>query len=397
MSILEPVRERRMIRVLAGIQFVNVLDFVLLLPLGPQLMRAFGLSSAQFGLLVSVYMLAAAVSGIVAGSLVDRYDRRKAIVFLQAGFCLAALACALAPDWRVLLAGRAAAGVFGGVIGTQVHAMIGDAVPDARRGAATGLVMSAFAMSSVLGVPFGLVLADVLGWRAPFVVLAAGGALLLALGALVLPSRPARPGPLRHPVAVVRDVLRNANHRRAIVLMMLLMAATFSMAPYSNPYMVQNVGLQESDLAVLYLFGGVMTLFTSRWIGRMVDLRGKLRVFRVVCVASLPAIVITANLPPATLAVAVPLWMAYMALGSGRFIPAMAIANAASDPRLRGGFLSLSGSAQQLAAAVATFAAGLAIGHGPRGELVGFGWVGGVAALLTLAAALWAPRIRAVS
>jgi predicted MFS family arabinose efflux permease len=179
--------------------------------------------------------------------------------------------------------------------------------------------------------------------------------------------------------------------------MMLLMAATFCMAPYSNPYLIHNVGLQESDLAVLYLFGGVLTLFTSRWIGRMVDLRGKLRVFRFICVASLPAIVLTANLPPVTLAAAVPLWMAYMALGSGRFIPAMAITNAASDPRLRGGFLSVSGSAQQLSAAAASLGTGFVIGHGPAGELLGFGWIGAFAALLTLIAVFWAPRVRSVS
>jgi predicted MFS family arabinose efflux permease len=397
MAETELARERRMVRVLAGIQFVNVLDFVLLLPLGPQLMRVFGISSGQFGLLVSVYMLAAAISGIVAGSLIDRYDRKRALLRLQGGFALALLACALAPDWIILLVARAAAGAFGGVIGTQVHAFIGDAVPPERRGRATGLVMSGFAVSSVVGVPFGLVLADLFGWRAPFAIAAFGVAVLFSIGVGVLPSRPARPGPLSHPLAAIGTVLKDANHRRAILLMSMLMAASFSIAPYSAPYLIHNVGLQEADLAVLYLFGGLITLFTSRWIGRAVDLHGKQRMFRIVTLLALPTFLVATLMPPVSLTMAVLLMMAYMSLGSGRFIPAMAIINAASNPALRGGFLSLSGAAQQASAGLASFVAGLVIGHGAGGELTRFGWIGVFAAVLTVVAVLWAPRIRSVS
>src|SRR3990170_1949453 len=127
---LEPRRERRMVWVLAGIQFVNILDFVLMMPLGPQLMRLFDLTPREFGLLVSAYMFGAAA----------------------------------APGYPALLAAHALGGVFGGVLGMQVHAYIGDTIPEGRRGAATGLVMSAFAVSSVAGIPIGLVLADLAGW-----------------------------------------------------------------------------------------------------------------------------------------------------------------------------------------------------------------------------------------
>lgn len=393
----DAAREKRLVRVLAGIQFVNVLDFVLLLPLGPQLMRVFNISSGQFGLLVSVYMLAAAVSGIVAGSLIDRYDRKTALLRLQGGFALALLACALAPDWRILLVARAAAGAFGGVIGTQIHAFIGDTIPPERRGRATGLVMSAFAVSSVVGVPFGLVLADLLGWRAPFVATSLAVAILFSVGVGVLPSLPAKPGPLHHPIAMIGKVVANANHRRAILLMAILMGASFAIAPYSAPYLIHNVGLQESDLAVLYLFGGLLTLFTSRFIGRAVDLHGKQRMFRIVTLLAMPTFLVATILPPVTLTVAVLVMMAYMALGSGRFIPAMAITNAAADPALRGGFLSLSGAAQQASAGLASFIAGFVIGHAPGGELTRFGWIGAFAVAMTLLAVLWAPRIRAVS
>ena len=65
---LSAERERRMVWVLAGIQFMHILDFVLMMPLGPQLMRLFALTPRDFGLLVSVYMFAAAVSGVAASA-----------------------------------------------------------------------------------------------------------------------------------------------------------------------------------------------------------------------------------------------------------------------------------------------------------------------------------------
>jgi predicted MFS family arabinose efflux permease len=92
-------------------------------------------------------------------------------LFLYAGFVVSTLLCGIAPGYATLLAARAVAGAFGGVAGATVHSIIGDAVPEQRRGAATGMIMSAFALSSIIGVPIGLVLAAHYSWRSPFLLL----------------------------------------------------------------------------------------------------------------------------------------------------------------------------------------------------------------------------------
>ena len=396
---LEAGRERRVVWVLAGIQFVQILDFVLIMPLGPQLMRLFALSPADFGLLVSVYMFTAAASGVAASAFVDRFDRRGVLCALLAGFVLAVAATAAAQSYAMLVVAHALAGGFGGVLGMQTHALIGDIIPDGRRGNATGILMSTFALASVAGVPIGLVLAETGSWRAPFALLALGSAALLVVASRVLPSVTSHlnEGLSEQMLARLGRVLASANHRRAFLLVALVMFAGFSVIPYLAPYMVQNVGLRESQLAVLYFFGGAATLFTSRWIGRQVDLHGKQRVFRIVAIASSVPIVISTHLPPVSLLVATLVSMLFMTIVSGRFVPLMALVNAAAEPGQRGSFLSLSGAVQQACAGLGSLAAGMIIGRGAAGELTRYGWVGWLAAGLTLVAVLWAPRVRSVS
>ena len=68
---LTPRRERWLLLTLAGIQFTHILDFMIMMPLGPQFTRIFGISNAQFGLLVSAYTLSAGLSGLLASTAID--------------------------------------------------------------------------------------------------------------------------------------------------------------------------------------------------------------------------------------------------------------------------------------------------------------------------------------
>src|SRR5690606_3776686 len=137
-------------------QFTTIVDFMIVMPLGPQLMRKLEIGPAQFGLIVSSYTFAAGAAGLVASAIVDRFARRTTFMILYAGFLLGTLFCALAPSYPLLGAARVAAGAFGGILGRMAMTTIGDVFPDERRGRATGSLMSGFALASVVGGPFGL-------------------------------------------------------------------------------------------------------------------------------------------------------------------------------------------------------------------------------------------------
>jgi predicted MFS family arabinose efflux permease len=165
--------ERYFLLTLAGIQFSHVLDFMIMMPLGPILMAAFGIGTHEFGLLVASYSFSATISGLLAATFVDRFERKRMLLATFALFGLATLACGLAPGYLTLLVARGLAGTFGGVMGALVQTMVGDAIPFARRATASGTVSTAFSISTVAGVPMSLWLANHFQWRAPFVFIAA--------------------------------------------------------------------------------------------------------------------------------------------------------------------------------------------------------------------------------
>lgn len=160
--------ERLIVFLLASINFTHILDFMIMMPLGPQLMRIFALTPAQFSLLVSAYTFSAFFSGLIASFFVDRFDRKQVLLFGYGGFIIGTIGCAIAPGYFSLMAARVMAGLFGGLIGAQVLSIIGDTFPFQRRGVAMGSLTAAFSLASVLGVPFGLFLANLTSWHAPF-------------------------------------------------------------------------------------------------------------------------------------------------------------------------------------------------------------------------------------
>ncbi|MFT6767659.1 MAG: putative MFS family arabinose efflux permease, partial [Burkholderiaceae bacterium] len=77
---MTPIRERWLMLTLAGIQFTHILDFMVMMPLGPQFTKVFSISDAQFGALVSAYTFAAGVSGLLAATYLDRFDRKRLLL-----------------------------------------------------------------------------------------------------------------------------------------------------------------------------------------------------------------------------------------------------------------------------------------------------------------------------
>ena len=303
-KVLSPRRERWLLLTLSGVQFTHILDFMIMMPLGPQFTQIFRITDAQFGLLVSAYTLAAGTSGLVASTYIDRFDRKRLLLVLYTLFGLATLACGLAPTYGLLMAARIAAGVFGGVLSALSQTIVGDVIPFERRGRAMGIVMTSFSVATVAGVPLGLFLAARLSWHAPFIGIAALCALLGLVAAWTLPQ-------LGHHLADqagrsvlsgIRRVLVDANHLKAFVFSALMMFAGFTVIPYITIYMRANVGLTAEDIPYIYLCGGVVTLFTARLFGRMADRRGKVETFRLLAIGMIVPLLAT------TLLGQVPLW-----------------------------------------------------------------------------------------
>jgi predicted MFS family arabinose efflux permease len=165
--------QKFLILTLAILQFAVVLDFMVLSPLGAQLMPTLGITPAQFGLVVSAYAFSAGASGLLAAGFADRYDRKQLLLFFFGGFIVGTLLCGLAPTYHLLLIARIVTGIFGGVIGSVTFAIITDVFDLQVRGRVMGVVQMAFAVSQVLGLPLGLYFANLWDWHAPFLFIVA--------------------------------------------------------------------------------------------------------------------------------------------------------------------------------------------------------------------------------
>lgn len=390
-------KERFLLITLAAINFTNIMDFMIMMPLGPQLMRLFDITPQQFGLVVSAYTLSAGVSGFFSAFIVDRFDRKTFLRFLYAGFLIGTLACGLAPTYGMLLAARVFTGLFGGVLGALILSIVGDVIPFERRGQAMGMIMAAFSVASVFGVPFGLYIANKLDWHAPFIFLAICGLPVMYFVWKYVPSITAhihnkenRPNPIK----ILRGITSDKNQRKAITLMIMLMFGHFSVIPFLSPYMVSNVGFEESQLAYIYAVGGGFTIFSSPLIGKWADKYGKLKIFTIfICLCTIPLFFIT-NMPHVPIWAALIATSAFFVFSGGRFIPAQAMVTATVKPETRGSFMSISSSLQQLAAGAASYLAGVMVVKQPNGELLHYNWVGYMSISATLICLLLARRIR---
>lgn len=392
---LPPEKEKKLLYVLAAIQFTHILDFMIVMPLGPRLMEIFAITPSQFGLIVSTYTFSAGLMGLVAAWFLDRIDRKHALLWLYGGFALGTLACAVAPSFHFLVAARFVAGGFGGVASATILAIVGDAVPPGRRGQAMGTLFSSFSLASIAGVPFGVFLSNHLGWHAPFFMLTGASLGVLIMAWFVLPTmRDHLAREKGKPWKEMAAILSRGNHWRAFALTTVMTMAGFMLIPYISPYLVANLGISNESLPLIYLFGGGATFFSMRWIGRMSDRLGLLKVFTVVSLAAIPPILALSHLPRVPLWAALMVTTVFMIFTSGRMIPGMAMVTNSAESRHRGGFMSINSAVQQFASGLGALIAGTIIATSPDGRLQHYGAIGWMGAAFILVSLYIAGKLK---
>jgi len=388
-------RELLLLLCLAGIQFTHIVDFMIMMPLGPQLTSLFGISFAEFGLLVSTYTVAAGISGLFATTFVDRFDRKRLLVVLYALFALTTVACGIAPTYGWLMAARIASGFFGGVLSTMTQTIIGDVIPFARRGRATGIVMTSFSVATVAGVPASLFFANLWGWHFAFFGI---GLLCVAVGVLAIYSVPKLDAHVahakdKHVLHAMGQVLSEPNQRMALWLSGAMMFAAFTIVPYITLYIQNNHVMAPNEIPWLYFCGGLITLFSGRWVGGLTDRLGKRQTFqRAVLFSIIPMFAVTLLEPmplPWVLIVTTTMFFAMNA----RMIPGMALLTSAANPKFRGTFLSLNGAMQSFSMGVASWIGGNLLQSEPSGQVTHYWQCGVVAACASLVAYYLAKRV----
>lgn len=387
--------------ILAAVNFTHIMDFMIMMPLGPQLMKLFQISPQQFGFAVSAYSITAGISGFVSAFFVDKFDRKKILFFAYAGFVLGTFSCAFAPSYIFLVGARVLAGLFGGMIGAQVLSIVADTFGYERRASAMGILVTAFSLASVAGVPTGLWLAAHFSWHAPFLAIGSLGVIIILLIGFLMPPINKHllnqsKLPAQNPFHVLTAILNTPNQMRALSLSIVLMLGHFCIIPFLSPSLVGNVGFSQDHIFLIYLVGGLLTFFTAPMVGRIADRRGKHVVFVTFALLSLIPVWLITNLWP------MPLWSVLVVSGlffvavNGRMIPMQAIVSSVTLPQQRGGFMSINSAVQQLASGVAANIAGAIVYEGANGRIERYAWVGWLSIALILSSVFLAMRVKSV-
>lgn len=397
-QILSAARERALLYTLMVLQFTMIVDFMIMMPLSAQLIEVFGIQPAEFGLLVSSYSLAAGVSALIASSIADRFDRKHVLLFCYFGLIIATLGCGLADSYVLLLLARIVAGLFGGVMSAVTLAIVGDIIPLERRGRATGVVMLAFSLAAVAGVPLGLLIASHYHWQTPFLALTGVCTVVMFFAWVFVPS--VRGHLEASPPSFVesyRELLRVPNHWWGFITSALVMFGGFMVIPYIAPALVSNTGLSNFDLTYVYFIGGAVTLVTRPIISMLTDKYVYANVFSWIVIFSfIPIILITQTLALGLVSQLV-IAALFFIFVSGRFIPSSALVTASCESRFRGRVMAFNSAMQSLGSGLAALIAGMIMVKTQSGEILHYDWVGYISCVVGVLSIITARRIKIIS
>lgn len=376
--------ENQIVFLVAAVQFINVLDFMMVMPLGPDFATALDIPLPQLGLIAGSYTASAAVAGILGSLFLDRFDRRKALFISMLGLASATLLGGLATGMATLMVARVLAGIFGGPATSLSLAIVADAVPATRRGRAMGTVMGASSVASIFGVPAGLELARFGGWRTPFFAIG-GLCLLITVGAFTqLPEMKAHLQGLAKKPSYAS--FKRPEYFLALTMVATTMLAAFMLVPNLSAYLQHNRGFPRDKLGYLYMFGGAAGLAAMKFSGSLID---RLKAFPIaliggILVATVMYLGYIAEVPWIPMPV---IFIAFMATMSFQRVAFGSIQSRVPLQAERARYMSIQSAVQHTASALGAMGSTAFLTEKAGGQLEGIPRIATVSALLMLAVA----------
>lgn len=374
------------IAILAILQFTIILDFMVLSPLGAQLMLELDITPQQFGWVVSAYAFSAGLSGLLAAGFADKFDRKKLLLFFYVGFIIGTLFCGIAPDYFFLLCARIVTGIFGGVIGSITFAIITDLFVMEKRGRVMGFVQMAFASSQVLGIPIGLYLANLWGWHSPFLLIV-GISIVVGI-AIIIFMKPINAHlkiqTQRNPFQHLVNTVSNSHYLKGFGAIALLATGGFMLMPFASAFTVYNLGISLDHLPMIYMATGICAMIAGPLAGKLSDKKGKFKVFLYGSVLTMVVVGFYCNLGITPLSLVIFINIIMFIGVTARMISASAMMTAIPEPADRGAYMSIQSSVQQLSGGLASALAGVIVVQGSSGVLQNYDILGYVVIFATI-------------
>jgi len=375
---------RKSVFLAALIQLVNAVDFMMIMPLGPDLARELSISPTYIGYLGGGYTLAAALSSLFTAKFIDNFDRKHVTIVALLGLTLSTLLCGFAWDMQSLIIARLFAGLFAGPATSIALAIVTDQVPTAQRGRAMAIVMGAFSVAAIGGVPFGLKLALWYSWSTPFFVVSLCGVItLIAVWALLpnmthhLDDKNQRP---QTGVSLL-NLLGNPRVIYAFMSMGLAIFSTFLIVPNLATWLQYKLFVPRESMSEYYAVGGVASLVVLQCGGRLTDKLGALKV--TVVLALMILFLLWDGFLHSPWLAPIAIFTLFMAFTATRTIAAAAVNTQVPQPGERAAFMSLQSVCQHTFSGLAAIVSSMIlVDH--DGRLENLTQLAGLSILLTV-------------
>ncbi len=367
------------VAILALTQFTVVLDFMVMSPLGDLLMKDFKVKPDQFGIVVSSYALAAGISGFLTAGFADRFDRKRLLVFFYSGFILGTLFCGMAESYNQLVWARILTGLFGGVMSSISMAIVADIFSLEQRGRVMGFMQMGFGLSQIVGIPLSLFIADMYHWQTPFYLIVglSVGMLLAILLALKPINAHLALKPENSAFKHLLATIKNRNYRIGFMATAFMSLGGYFMMPWGSAFAVNNVGISQKELPLLFMIVGISTFMIMPLIGWLADKVNKFQLFMLASLVMIGSVLVYVHLGETTLFVLIVVNIFMMGGIMARMVPSQALTTSVPEAKDRGAFMSINSSLQQMSGGVAAMIGGKIVWqYSPSAPLMNFDLLG---------------------
>lgn len=378
--------QRFTIALLALLQFLVMLDFMIIAPLGHILTKDLNIGTSRFGIVVSVYIFSAAAASFFSSGFLDRYDRKKILLFFFSGFIIGTVLCALSNSFLSLLVARIVTGIFGGVIGSIIMTIVTDLFSPTQRGRAMSTIQTSFAVAQILGIPLGLFIATHLNWNYTFYLIVLLS--LLILFVITLRLKPID-GHLvsrsdKNPFLHLWHTLKNKKHLVGFSATVIL-GMSMMLQPFISLFLVNNIHLRDTEVPLVFMATGIAFIFIMPLVGKLSDKFDRFKFFTFGSLATIIITLVYTHLSAASFWMALSLNVIMSVFIISRMGPFQALNSMLPEPAYRGAYMSLSSAFQQMAGGLGIAIAGaIVFQESPASPLQNFDVLGYLVTALSL-------------
>lgn len=319
-------------------------QIMIIAPILPRIGEQLSIGSDLLGMLVTAYAVMTGLFALIMGPVSDKIGRRKILLLGTCGMFIALSLHGIANNYISLLTVRGLAGAAGGILSGAAVTYVGDYFPYERRGWANGWIMSGIAMGQILGIPIGTILADIFGFQAPFLAFA----IIMAIAFIIIYKFIPQPNvtrditrlTLKAALSKYQIMLKNGVILSASLSYFLMFLSVSVYIVFLPTWLEHTFQVGGSEIATLFLIGGIANVITGPIAGRLSDTIGRKMIIITSCIG-FSILMIGTTFWVKQFWIAYPLFFFLMVLVAMRISPFQTLVTELVDSKQRGALMSL--------------------------------------------------------